>query len=51
MHPMPGKKKPSLVAIAAVDLRGADLSLELRQGEVDRANVEYLLYSRMIWIP
>ena len=40
---MLGKKKPSLVASAAVDLGGAGLSLELRQGEVDRANVGYLL--------
>ena len=40
---MPGKKKPSPVVTATVDMGGADLSLELRQGEVDRANVEYLL--------
>ena len=40
---MLGKKKPSLVATAAVDLGGADLFLELRQGEVGSANVEYLI--------
>ena len=40
---MPGEKKPPPVATATVDLGGADLSLELRQGEVGRANVEYLL--------
>ena len=40
---MPLKKKSSPVAIAPVGLGDADLSLELRQGEVDRANVEYLL--------
>ena len=40
---MPGKKKPSPVATATVDLGSADLSLKLRQSEVDRANVKYLL--------
>ena len=34
---------PAPVAIATADLGGADLPLELRQGKVDRANVEYLL--------
>ena len=43
LHPVLGKKKPSLVATAAEHLGGADLSIQLRQGEVDRANLKYLL--------
>ena len=40
---MPPKKMTSPLAIATVDLGTADFSLELRQGEVGRVNVEYLL--------